>query len=80
MQFQNEHGRFDAWMRMLENTIDSRGRHGSLVNASDEFKKAGIGIDGSLMEYAVMRFDISIHIYCIVIIIKSHILLPSLQI
>jgi hypothetical protein len=80
MQFQNEHGRFDAWMRMLENTIDGRGRHGSLVYASDEFKKGGIGVDGSLMEYAVMRFYISEHIYCIVIITKSHVVLSSLQI
>ncbi|CAG8599928.1 3863_t:CDS:10 [Ambispora gerdemannii] len=53
MQFQAEHGRFDAWMRMLENTIDGRGRMGSFVNASEEYRKGGIGIDSSLMEYAL---------------------------
>lgn len=58
MQFQNEHGRFDAWMRVLENTIDGRGRLGSFVNASDEYKKGGIGMDGSLMEYAVNFYNI----------------------
>ncbi|CAG8584202.1 10129_t:CDS:10 [Ambispora leptoticha] len=52
-QFQAEHGRFDAWMRMLENTIDGRGRMGSFVNASEEYRKGGIGIDSSLMEYAL---------------------------
>ncbi|CAJ0903052.1 16325_t:CDS:10, partial [Entrophospora sp. SA101] len=53
MQFQNEHYRFDAWMRILENTIDGRGKLGSLVNASDEYKKGGIGVDNSLMEYSL---------------------------
>ncbi|CAG8488845.1 26939_t:CDS:10 [Racocetra persica] len=52
-KFLNEHGRFDAWMRVLENTIDGRGRYGSLVDASDEFKKGGIGMDSSLMEYVL---------------------------
>ncbi|CAJ0634974.1 14189_t:CDS:2, partial [Entrophospora sp. SA101] len=33
MQFQNEHYRFDAWMRILENTIDGRGKLGSLVES-----------------------------------------------
>ncbi len=58
MQFRVENGRFNAWMGILENTIDSRGRFGSLVNASGEFKKGGIGIDGSLMEYAVIEINI----------------------
>ncbi|CAG8571524.1 10077_t:CDS:10, partial [Cetraspora pellucida] len=52
-RFLNEHGRFDAWMRVLENTIDGRGRYGSLVDASEEFKKGGIGMDSSLMEYVL---------------------------
>ncbi|CAG8768523.1 11408_t:CDS:2, partial [Gigaspora rosea] len=50
-RFLNEHGRFDAWMRVLENTIDGRGRYGSMVDASDEFKKGGVGIDNALMDY-----------------------------
>jgi cytokinesis protein len=53
MRFQDEKGRFDAWMRMLENTIDGRGKLGSMVNASTEFKKSGMGADSSLMEYGV---------------------------
>ncbi|CAI2197944.1 7855_t:CDS:2, partial [Funneliformis geosporum] len=53
MQFRAETGRFNAWMNILENTINSRGRYGSLVNASEEFKKGGIGIDGSIMEYVL---------------------------
>ncbi|CAG8746251.1 6207_t:CDS:2, partial [Funneliformis caledonium] len=53
MQFRAESGRFNAWMNILENTINSRGRYGSLVNASEEFKKGGIGIDGSIMEYVL---------------------------
>ncbi|CAG8496889.1 4842_t:CDS:10, partial [Scutellospora calospora] len=52
-KFLNEHGRFDAWMRVLENAIDGRGRYGSLVDASEEFKKGGTGIDNSLMEYVL---------------------------
>ena len=59
MQFQTEHGRFDAWMRKLENTIGGHGRYGSLVNTSEKYKKGGIDIDGSLMEYSIMRFNIS---------------------
>jgi cytokinesis protein len=48
-----ELGRFDAWMRLLEVTIDGRGRMGSLVGASEEVRKGGMGIDSLLMEYAL---------------------------
>jgi cytokinesis protein len=48
-----ELGRFDAWMRFLEFTIDGRGRMGSLVGASEEIRKGGMGIDSILMEYAL---------------------------
>jgi len=48
-----ELGRFDAWMRLLEVTVDGRGRMGSLVGASDELRKGGMGIDSILMEYAL---------------------------
>ncbi|KAF2859211.1 hypothetical protein K470DRAFT_219707 [Piedraia hortae CBS 480.64] len=50
---QGEHGRFDAWMRMVEVTIDGRGKMGSLVGASDEVRSGGIGMENLLMEYAV---------------------------
>lgn len=50
---QNETGRFDAWMRIVEVTIDGRGKMGSLVGASEEFRSGGIGMENALMEYAV---------------------------
>ncbi|KIX10539.1 uncharacterized protein Z518_01622 [Rhinocladiella mackenziei CBS 650.93] len=49
----NENGRFDAWMRIVEVTIDGRGKMGSLVGASEEVRKGGIGVENLLMEYAV---------------------------
>ncbi|KAI9709086.1 MAG: hypothetical protein M1820_003532 [Bogoriella megaspora] len=48
-----ENGRFDAWMRIVEVTIDGRGKMGSLVGASDEVRSGGIGVENLLMEYAV---------------------------
>lgn len=48
-----ENGRFDAWMRTVEVTIDGRGKMGSLVGASDEVRSGGIGMENLLMEYAV---------------------------
>ncbi|KAM7194791.1 cytokinesis protein sepA [Naviculisporaceae sp. PSN 640] len=50
---QGENGRFDAWMRLVEVTIDGRGKMGSLVGASDEVRSGGIGMENLLMEYAV---------------------------
>lgn len=49
----SETGRFDAWMRLVEVTIDGRGKMGSLVGASDEVRAGGIGVENMLMEYAV---------------------------
>lgn len=40
-------------MRLLEVTIDGRGRMGSLVGASEELRKGGMGLDSILMEYAL---------------------------
>lgn len=48
-----ENGRFDAWMRIVEVTVDGRGKMGSLVGASDEVRSGGIGMENLLMEYAV---------------------------
>ncbi|KAK3378160.1 SepA/Bni1 [Podospora didyma] len=48
-----ENGRFDAWMRLVEVTVDGRGKMGSLVGASDEVRSGGIGMENLLMEYAV---------------------------
>lgn len=49
----NENGRFDAWMRLVEVTVDGRGKMGSLVGASDEVRSGGVGMENLLMEYAV---------------------------
>jgi len=49
----SETGRFDAWMRLVEVTIDGRGKMGSLVGASDELRAGGVGVENMLMEYAV---------------------------
>lgn len=50
---QGENGRFDAWMRIVEVTVDGRGKMGSLVGASEEARSGGIGFENLLMEYAV---------------------------
>ncbi|KAL9104364.1 MAG: hypothetical protein Q9163_000664 [Psora crenata] len=50
---QGENGRFDAWMRIVEVTIDGRGKMGSRVGASDELRSGGINMENLLMEYAV---------------------------
>lgn len=50
---QGENARFDAWIRIVEVTIDGRGKMGSLVGASDEVRSGGIGMENLLMEYAV---------------------------
>ncbi|KMU78519.1 cytokinesis protein sepA [Coccidioides immitis RMSCC 3703] len=50
---QGETGRFDAWMRVVEVSIDGRGKMGSLVGASEEFKSGGVGMENLLMEYAL---------------------------
>ena len=52
MDYWKESARFDAWMRILENTIDGRGRFGTIVGMSEDLKKAGTQ-DGQLIEYVV---------------------------
>lgn len=48
-----EEGRFDAWIRLVEASVDGRGKLGSLVGASDEVRTGGVGMENLLMEYAV---------------------------
>jgi len=48
-----ETSRFDAWMRIVEVTVDGRGKMGSMVGASDEVRSGGIGVENLLMEYAI---------------------------
>ncbi|KAL1906018.1 hypothetical protein Sste5344_008277 [Sporothrix stenoceras] len=50
---QGETGRFDAWMRIIEVTVDGRGKMGSMVGASEEVRSGGIGMENLLMEYSV---------------------------
>ncbi|RKP26416.1 armadillo-type protein, partial [Syncephalis pseudoplumigaleata] len=47
---QNKH-RFGAWMVVLEQTIEGRGRMGSMVGASDEYRR--LGSDRELLEYVL---------------------------
>lgn len=51
-------GRFDAWLYELEITLGGRGRMGSMVGASEDFKRmAAYGPpDNQLTEYAVSIF------------------------
>ncbi|KAF9327544.1 hypothetical protein BG006_009173 [Podila minutissima] len=51
-EYWKESARFDAWMRILENTIDGRGRFGTMVGMSEDLKKAGTQ-DGQLIEYVL---------------------------
>jgi hypothetical protein len=48
-------GRFDPWFKLLETTLDGRGRMGSLVGASDDFRKLGMQgtADSHFTEFAV---------------------------
>ncbi len=50
---QGENNRFDAWMRIIEVTVDGRGKMGSMVGASEEVRSGGIGMENLLMEYSV---------------------------
>lgn len=50
------YGRFDAWFKGLQRSLDGRGRMGSMVGASDDYKRLGLhgsAADNQLAEYAV---------------------------
>ncbi|KAK9481287.1 hypothetical protein V1514DRAFT_365163 [Lipomyces japonicus] len=49
----SDQGRFDAWIRTVESTLNGRGRMGSLVGASEEVRAGGVGSESLLMEYSV---------------------------
>jgi cytokinesis protein len=49
----SESSRFDAWLRIVEVTVDGRGKMGSMVGASDEVRSGGIGVENLLMEYVI---------------------------
>ncbi|KAI8072909.1 formin homology 2 domain-containing protein [Gongronella butleri] len=46
---------FDPWLKELENTLDGRGRMGSLVGAAEDIKRLGVynAPDNHLKEYAL---------------------------
>lgn len=49
-------GRFDMWLRELDISLGGRGRMGSMVGASEDFKRLGShgsAADSQLAEYAV---------------------------
>jgi len=46
----NKVGRFDVWLRQLEQIIDGRGRMGSMVGVSKDLRGQD---DGSIMDYCV---------------------------
>ncbi|KAG0003943.1 hypothetical protein BGZ65_001179, partial [Modicella reniformis] len=52
MGYWKECARFDAWMRILENTIDGRGRFGTAVGMNEDLKRAGTQ-DSHLIEYVL---------------------------
>lgn len=51
-------GCYDYWFQSLEGVLRSRGRMGSLVGASDEYKRIG-GDGGMLVDYAVRLSSLS---------------------
>ncbi|KAK3818629.1 MAG: hypothetical protein J3Q66DRAFT_175596 [Benniella sp.] len=51
-EYWRESARFDAWMRILENTIDGRGRFGTMVGMNEELRKTGT-LDSHLIEYVL---------------------------
>lgn len=59
-QHKKDAGLFDTWMRDLEQTIDGRGRMGSLVDAHQDLKRLGVynAPDNHLMEYAVSILNV----------------------
>lgn len=55
LSIQNKEGdsAYAFWFRNMVTTLSGRGKMGSLVGASQEFRKNAGGIDSSLNEYAV---------------------------
>lgn len=45
--------RFEQWLRIVEQTMEGRGKMGSLVGASDEFKSTGSAGESQLVDYAL---------------------------
>lgn len=58
-------GRFDSWLNELESSLGGRGRMGSMVGASEDFKKMAVygSPDNQLTEYVVKYPDFYIAWY-----------------
>ncbi|KAL0073402.1 armadillo-type protein [Phycomyces blakesleeanus] len=54
-EYRREYGRFDAWLKLLDATLEGRGRMGSLVGASEDVKRLGPqgAPDNHLSDYAL---------------------------
>ncbi|KAI8337692.1 hypothetical protein BC941DRAFT_352320 [Chlamydoabsidia padenii] len=52
-EYRHEYGRFDGWLKIVEATLDGRGRMGSLVGASEDIKRLGGAPDNHLADYAL---------------------------
>ncbi|ORZ12691.1 hypothetical protein BCR42DRAFT_467822 [Absidia repens] len=51
--YRHEYGRFDGWLKIVEATLDGRGRMGSLVGASEDIRRLGGAPDNQLGDYAL---------------------------
>lgn len=56
-EYRRDYGRFDAWLRLLDATLDGRGRMGSLVGASEDVRRLGLqgAGDSHLSDFAVSQ-------------------------
>lgn len=45
--------RFEQWLRIVEQTLEGRGKMGSMVGASEELKSTGSGGESQLVDYAL---------------------------
>jgi cytokinesis protein len=57
-EYRHEYGRFDGWLKIVEATLDGRGRMGSLVGASEDIKRLGGAPDNHLGDYAVSSLSL----------------------
>jgi hypothetical protein len=55
--FGKGYGRFDAWLKALEKTLDGRGKMGSAVGASSDLKSTGmVGSGDSRITQYMVKF------------------------
>lgn len=45
--------RFEQWLKIVDHTLDGRGKLGSMVGASDELKSSGGNVENQLIDYAL---------------------------